>query len=532
MAGLELPPTFNPERDVLVWAGPPGPALPRGTRVFRVPLPSETDDFASGEAGGRLVRSGEELYRAVFTLAGPDPRHVLVHRAPGAAPDLIQELVQSLKSGLASRSMARRTVAEHGATWLAQGLANLPAIAVSPSIAALAGAFAGRPALLASPGPSLSHHLARLPELRERALLVSGTHALSALVRAGAPPHLVVGADPGDLVRHWQGLDLGTVGALVVAATCRPATLAAPVRRRFVFGGNGSIDAWLFEPLGEEAVLEGGGSVACSMLALALHLGCDPLVLVGQDLSFTDRFYAAENLDGDARVEPCAPGAPEFRLIKPAGSQGIGLPLPDGRLQFVPAQKTLEVPGWSGGRVRTTPQLKAFLDWFENVAPALAGSTRLVNATEGGAHIRGFEHVSLAEVSAAWKAPVEVEPVLERATAGLGVRARRARLATWAGRTLATLEECTRLARNCGRLADSGALTDLARAEKKLSRALKDAPLVSLVAQDDIVRAREVGRTARTVAENLAAARTLYGIVERAGTLLAEPLRQARQALD
>jgi hypothetical protein len=529
MGGLELPAAFDPERDVLVWAGPPAPALPRGSRVFRVPLANAE---GADDDGVRLVRSGDELYRAVFTLSGSDPRHVLVHRTPEAAPALVAELVKSLKSGLASRAMARRTIADGGATWLLQGLANLPAIAASPTIAPLAGAFAGRPCVLASPGPSLSRHLSLLPDIARRALLVSGTHALSALVRAGASPHLVVGADPGDLARHWQGLDLGRVGAFVIAATCRPETFAAPVRRRFVFGGNGSLDGWLFEPLGEVAGLATGGSVACSMLALALHLGCDPIVLVGQDLSFTDRFYAAENLDGDARVEPAGPAnAAEFRLVKPAGSSGIGAPLTDGRLEFVAAQKVLEVDGWTGGRVRTTPQLKAYLDWFENVAPLLAGSTRLVNATEGGARIRGFEHVPLAEVSATWSTPLAVEETLERAAAGLEVPQRRAALATWASSTLRTLQGCVELARKARDLAGSNSLTDLARVEKKLARALRTAPLVSLVAQDEIVRAREATRNARSLEENLAASRSLYAVVERAGALLAEPLRRARQEL-
>lgn len=523
-SGLVLPPTFDPERDVLVWAGPPAPTLPRGARVFRVPLADE--DRASD--GVTLVRSPEELYRAVFVLGGAEPKHVLVHRTPEVPQGFVQELVRSLRSGLTSRAMARKTVAVSGVTWLTQGLANLPALAASATIAPLAGAFAGRPCVLVSPGPSLSKNLAQLRALAPHALLISGTHSLSALVRAGAPPHFVVAADPGDLTRHWDGLDLSGVGAMVLAATCQPATFAAPVPRRFTFAGNGSLDQWMFAPLGATPTLLTGGSVACSMFSLAVHLGCDPIVLVGQDLSFTDRFYAAENLDGDARVEPEADG--RFRLIKPVGAGGIGVRLDDGRLQFVPAQDALEVDGWSGGRVRTTPQLKAFLDWFENIAPTL-GRARLVNATEGGARIRGFEHLPLREVASTWSTPLAVEPVLEQALRGLDLSARRAALATWAERTLHSLGECTRLAARCRILAERGDTAPLARSEKKLAAALREAPLVSLVAQDEILRAREAARSARNLGENLAAARSLYAIVERAGTLLTEPLRSAWRAL-
>jgi hypothetical protein len=265
------------------------------------------------------------------------------------------------------------------------------------------------------------------------------------------------------------------------------------------------------------------------MLSLALLLGCDPVVFVGQDLSFTERFYAAENLDGDAEVVP--EGADEFRLLKPRGATGIGVPLADGRLQFTPPQRVLEVPGWAGGTVRTTPQLKAFRDWFEAVAPALAGATRLLNCTEGGAHIRGMEHLPLREVCAGWECAPEVEPVLERAARGLDVAARRTRLGAWARRTRAALEECVALARRCRTLAGAGRLAELGRAEERLSRALRGAPLVSLVAQDEIVAAREEARAARSVEQNLAAALRLYAVTERAGALLDAPLREALRAL-
>jgi hypothetical protein len=336
----------------------------------------------------------------------------------------------------------------------------------------------------------------------------------------------MVCADPGDLTRHWDGLDLGGVGALVAGATCRAETLAAPIARRFAFASNGATDGWLAEPLGALPGLPTGGSVACSMLSLALHLGCDPVVLVGQDLAFGERFYAAEGLDGDAAVEHTANG---MVLVKPRGSTGIGTPLPDGRLRFTVEKRVLEVPGWDGGTVRTTPQLAAFRAWFEAVAPALAGPTRLLNCTEGGAHVAGFEHVPLRTASAGWSTPVEAAPVLARAALDVDP-GRGARAVHWARRTLRALDECTGLARRCAALAHGDAQA-LGRAEKKLSRALRAAPLIALVAQDEIAAARERARVARTLDENLAAARMLFGVVERAGAVLAEPLRAAWRAL-
>src|SRR6185503_4743165 len=95
-----------------------------------------------------------------------------------------------------ARAMQQKTLADAGPTWLLQGLANLPALAAHASIAGLRGAFAGRPCVLVSPGPSLAKNVDALRELAARALILSGTHALSALARAGVVPHFVVCADP------------------------------------------------------------------------------------------------------------------------------------------------------------------------------------------------------------------------------------------------------------------------------------------------------------------------------------------------
>jgi hypothetical protein len=525
--GLVLPPTFDAQRDVLVWLGEPTPELPSGARVFRI----GNAGAVPADRGERLVRDAAELFQVVLALAGAAPRHALVHRTATASPEEARQLARVLADALRARAMQQKTLQDAGPTWLLQGLANLPALAAHPTIAPLRGAFAGRPCVLVSPGPSLTRNVNALRELAERALIVSGTHALSALARAAVAPHLVVCADPGDLARHWAGLDLARIEGFVIGATCSASTFAAPAQRRFVFASNGALDAWLFDALGEVPGLATGGSVACSMHSLALHLGCDPIVFVGQDLSFGERFYAEGGLDGDATVAAAGPG--EFVLMKPAGADGIGTRLADGRLQFTVPQRIFEVPGWAGGTVRTTPQLKAFLDWFEHVAPMLRGATRVLNCTEGGAHIAGMEHLPLAEASADWAPLAPVAALLERAHA-VDATARRGALRAWVRRTSAALEACVTSARRCAHLAARSRpdAEGLQRAERELAGALRAAPLVSLVAQGDIAAARERARAATDLGANLDAARALYGVVERAGALLMDPLRAAERALE
>jgi len=480
-----------------------------------------------------VVHTPEALLGAILALVGGLPRHVVLPRTsdPWATAERHRDVAATVEDGLRSKRLQARTVARFGPTWLLQGLENLDAIASVPSVDALRGAFAGRPCVIASPGPSLSRNVGEIPALRDRVLLMAGTHCLGALGRAGLVPDVVMAADPGDLSRHCEGTDLRRVDALVVGATCRRENFFRPAPRILSFASNGHIDDWIYEGLGEDAGLSTGGSVACSELSLALLLGCDPILFVGQDLSFPEgRYYAEGSIDGNAEV---VPGAEEgsFFLRKPRGAEGPGDPLDDGGLRFTRDQKLVSVPGWHGGTVPTSESFQAFLTWFEAVVRSLGGSPRVLNCTEGGARIRGMEHVPLAEAGLPAEAFACGE-ILDRALAGVAMEDRRRRLAERLREMIAALDPCLDLARRSAALAgraerDRGALEELGRREKEFAAALRPVRLFSLVAQDEIVQAQEQGRLAKDLAASLAASRALFRVVERAVLTLRDPLQRA-----
>jgi hypothetical protein len=485
-----------------------------------------------------LIDSPARILTSLMAMPGALPRRVIVHRTPDSSvsPELLRQVARAVEDALHSRRLQEHTVELYGRRWLGQGLANLEAIASRPSIAVLRGAFPRVPCVVVSPGPSLSKNIQLLPELADRALLITGTHAWSALESVGARPDLVLAADAGDLQRHFQGVRIDGARALVVGATCHPSCFAQPARRSFTFASNGPIDDWIFECLSEDARLSSGGSVACSAFSLAIALGCDPIVLVGQDLSFPDgRFYAVESLDGDAQVERRRDGA--FFLRKPPGAEGPGDPLEDGGLRFSRDQQLLEVDGYHGGRVLTSASFKAFLTWFEASIGALAGSPRVVNCTEGGARIGAVEQAPLAEVARAWPAhELDLDGVLERALARHDARQRRAALIGHVRAWLAALDPCLDLARRCRSLAlqasrDPRALQDLGAAEKELVAALRPVKLFALVAQKEIVEAQAEARRASNLEQNLVAARQLFEVVERGVEFLREPLASSLKSL-
>ncbi|MBI4574829.1 MAG: motility associated factor glycosyltransferase family protein, partial [Planctomycetes bacterium] len=110
-------------------------------------------------------------------------------------------------------------------------------------------------------------------------------------------------------------------------------------------------------------------SVAHLNYLVARTLGCDPIVLVGQDLAFGEdgRHYASGTVKDAQRTR---------------GNEGSGV---------------LEVEGNLGGHVRTTLLWDAMRTWFEEEV-ARPGGPRVLNATAGGARIRGVPPVDLGGV--------------------------------------------------------------------------------------------------------------------------------------
>ena len=93
--------------------------------------------------------------------------------------------------------------------------------------------------------------------------------------------------------------------------TSLPSSTARPVctrscsasARRILFwmSSNGQLDGWLGDLIGEHPLVGGGGSVATSALNLALRWGCDPIAVVGLDLSFAGgKYYVDTSCDGGA----------------------------------------------------------------------------------------------------------------------------------------------------------------------------------------------------------------------------------------
>ena len=519
LADHALPAVWDVEADVAIFVGAglepvAGVLADLGQR--RIVIHGGTGDAVPGAIATASV---DEIELAIRTMTPVAPARFVVRGAFGVPAEQLSEITERVRAALSDLRVQRNTVQAFSRTWLDQGTANLPALAATPSIAALDGALAGLPLVIVAPGPSLAANIGALHALAGRAVLACFSHSLKPVLAAGLSPDLVLTVDPQDVRYHFAGCDVSRA-CLVNAATVHPSLFRLGARVHLTCAANSLLDDWIFDGVGEDARLPGGGSVATTAFSLALRWQCDPIVFVGLDLSFPGgSYYVASSVDGAARAVTDERGhirvdgwSAEFRAMKAHGGPGAA------------TERSIELPGWHGGTVPSSFMFSMFHRWFVEKLRAVK-STRVYNCTEGGAFIAGMEHRALAGViaelparDAAGEATAAIDAAV-RAVTG----ARRAALLGHTRRYARGLARVRKLAMRAQRLAHGTPSAELARAERSLAAALRPLPFVSLLAQRSIERAFDVAHHQATPDRYLAASATLFDALLDVLTVL-EPL--------
>ncbi len=244
----------------------------------------------------------------------------------------------------------------------------------------------GRPGLLVAAGPSLTESLEYLSLLQERAFILAVDTALAPLLAANIRPHAVISLDaqPHSLF-SFLGFDLSSIllFADLVAQPhllrkTRPAKVVFSTTTKLVVSASGEAN-WEFTPgtqyahtiHGPIGGLQSGGSVATSGFDLLRFLGCDPLILIGQDLAYSDRCIHAN-------------GTHHYIRWLTALSRCKSLP---GIIEnIVNRRKTFQTTAIDGKSILTDYVLNIYRQWFEDSFSRCQQS--VVNLTARGAVLK------------------------------------------------------------------------------------------------------------------------------------------------
>jgi len=375
-----LPETWNFNTDVIVVSAPPSgtiisKAIDRGQRhiiIFDHQKCINEGDFRHHSTANIVVCQTITDVEIAFAKL-QTPAEQVITLPCSLDPKFLTEtkihLAEAIRKGKKNRVANTITANRFGASWSKNLLKNLPLIAEAPNIHQLS-VKGVKDAVIVASGPSLNRNVQTLATIQDQVFIVAALRSIQTLHDANIKPDLVIQLDAEDdhVAKEFSNkLDI-EIENFLVELTVNPWFLKSNAKNFIwsypsIFGDIGG-------RFGVTPTPFDAPSVAIYGLTLCYLLGFESLCFIGQDLASSDRLQYAK---GATSLLPAHNDISTFNI---------------------------EVDGFYGNKVMTRSAYHGQLLRCEHIASELnlkAPHIKLFNATEGGAYINGFEHLSLSE---------------------------------------------------------------------------------------------------------------------------------------
>ena len=217
------------------------------------------------------------------------------HRASYMISDLYSDFQRTVENFLNRKSVNALTLARFDRLWMRNILANFDILLQAMPVKQLfeqnnsQNNSHGKMALVCGAGPSLLYDMDRIQALRKKLILIAVDTALKPLVKHGIDPDIVLCVDPQALSRHYLRGYEGRAVFVVDPATSYLSLRQLKPENVFYFWSPFALAELLFEFLDlDPGKLAFGGSVSTNAYDLAFCMGCNPILLTGHDLAFTE----------------------------------------------------------------------------------------------------------------------------------------------------------------------------------------------------------------------------------------------------
>lgn len=223
--------------------------------------------------------------------------------------------------------------------------------------------YLDKPALIVATGPSLNKQLDLLEQYKDCFIILAVDPAVPILKKRNIVPHFVFSIDPTKRP-YWNQNELDDQSIFVVDICSCPDVAWSNNKKYITATGRADIADFMKNLGSDVPFLSTGGSVSTRSFNFALHIGANPIIMIGQDLAWTDGKDHAEG------------------YVSQHSKKSL-----DNRHKM-----GFDITGYDGQTVRTERQLLAYKQWFEETIKKLPDKI-IINATEGGALIEGAAHL-------------------------------------------------------------------------------------------------------------------------------------------
>ena len=263
--------------------------------------------------------------------------------------------------------------------WTINSLSNLPYVVETPNILRDVDKqfFAGKPAIIVAAGPSLEEEIDNIRNIKEKgsAYIFAVGSAISALLVHEIYPHAACTYDPEPInFRVFEKVVEGGISEipLIFGSSVGYETLINyPGRKLHMLTSQDSVAPFFLKDTDTESldIVHDAPSIAVVTLELLIKLGCNPIILVGQNLAYKNGMIYSKEINNLRPAEMT--NEEQLSAIMVADVHGNQVSTNDG---FNRMRQGME------SYIRDNPQCE------------------VINTTKGGAKIAGASFVTLDEV--------------------------------------------------------------------------------------------------------------------------------------
>jgi hypothetical protein len=225
----------------------------------------------------------------------------------------------------------------------------------------------GIPAVVVAAGPSLDKNIERLKDYRDRVFVICVDSAIRTVFEHQIKPDLITSVDPQKPVEYFRN-KYGQNVPMISHVHTNYEIVKLHKGRRFYSSDQGEYERNLFEKYQKDlgAILT-GGTVANTAFTVVRELGFSTIILVGQDLAYPEKKIHAKATDCEYDIE-----------------------------EGIKTGKYFYVDGVDGDKILTEGNMCVYKAWFEEQIEKNP-DINVIDATEGGALIRGAENMTLQD---------------------------------------------------------------------------------------------------------------------------------------
>ena len=281
----------------------------------------------------------------------------------------IMSVKETITDAIARQQMDKNTYIKYGQEVFDNVLSNLWMILSNSNVNELYNAIAVNeeyknvPAVIVAAGPSLNKNIEKLKKYRKKVFVIACDAALNPLLYNNIIPDIAVSVDSHKPLSHFSNDKVRNI-PFVLSSTCVEWFQKEHRGKKFFFGDSYLLVKLLGSFNKRFGMLDTGGSVANDAFSLADILGFKNIILIGQDLAYSNGMYYAE-------------GVVRQQTKKKTDDM-------------------VEVEGYYGDKVLTRLNLDSYRRWFEQQIE-FKDYLNVINSTEGGAMIHGAVNMPLDE---------------------------------------------------------------------------------------------------------------------------------------